>query len=130
MATNGEKYVYDFVFNGWGLKFASNFDNGITKRIFFDNAFAEVMCVDMRPFVLEGGSIDTDGAGTLMATSECLCSDNRNEYLTQEEIEGELRRRSAWSVSFGWTAAAFPVTTPTATSTSWRVSAIRRRSPT
>ena len=89
----GEKYVYDFVFNGWGLKFASNFDNGITKRIFFDSAFAEeVMCVDMRPFVLEGGSIDTDGAGTLMATSECLCSDNRNEYLTQEEIEGELRQ--------------------------------------
>lgn len=50
------------------------------------------MCVDMRPFVLEGGSIDTDGAGTLMATSECLCSDNRNEYLTQEEIEGELKQ--------------------------------------
>lgn len=90
---NGEKYLYDFVFNGWGLKFASNFDNGITKKIFFDRAFAdEVMCVDMRPFVLEGGSIDTDGAGTLMATSECLCSDNRNEYLTQEEIEGELRQ--------------------------------------
>ena len=90
---NGEKYLYDFVFNGWGLKFASNFDNGITKRIFFDSAFAEeVMCVDMRPFVLEGGSIDTDGAGTLMATSECLCSDNRNEYLTQEEIEGELKQ--------------------------------------
>ena len=90
---NGEKYLYDFVFNGWGLKFASNFDNGITKKIFFDRAFAdEVMCVDMRPFVLEGGSIDTDGAGTLMATSECLCSDNRNEYLTQEEIEGELKQ--------------------------------------
>lgn len=31
---NGEKYLYDFVFNGWGLKFASNFDNGITKKIF------------------------------------------------------------------------------------------------
>ena len=70
---NGEKYLYDFVFNGWGLKFASNFDNGITKKIFFDRAFAdEVMCVDMRPFVLEGGSIDTDGAGTLLTTWQCL----------------------------------------------------------
>ncbi len=89
---NGEKYLYDFVFNGWGLKFASNFDNGITKKIFFDRAFTdEVACVDMRPFVLEGGSIDTDGAGTLMATSECLCSDNRNEYLTKEEIEDEIK---------------------------------------
>lgn len=90
---NGEKYLYDFVFNGWGLKFASNQDNCITKKIFFDGAFNnDVMCVDMRPFVLEGGSIDTDGAGTLIATSECLCSVNRNEYLSKEEIEGELKQ--------------------------------------
>lgn len=89
---NGEKYIFDFVFNGWGLKFASDRDNQITKNIFFGNAFAEdVLCVDMRPFVLEGGSIDTDGCGTLIATSECLCSKNRNEYLDREEIEGELR---------------------------------------
>ena len=89
---NDEKYIFDFVFNGWGLKFASDKDNQITKNIFFGNAFAEdVLCVDMRPFVLEGGSIDTDGCGTLMATSECLCSKNRNEYLDREEIEGELR---------------------------------------
>ena len=44
----------------------------------------------MRPFVLEGGSIDTDGCGTLMATSECLCSLNRNEYMSQERIEKYL----------------------------------------
>ncbi len=86
-----EKYLFDFVFNGWGLKFASDLDNQITKNIFFDNAFSdEVVCVDMRPFVLEGGSIECDGAGTLMATSECLCSVNRNEYFSREEIEGEL----------------------------------------
>lgn len=89
---NGEKYVYDFVFNGWGLKFASDKDNRITHNIFFDNAFNEdVMCVDMRPFVLEGGSIDTDGQGTMLTTRECLCSLNRNEYLEQDEIEGELK---------------------------------------
>lgn len=89
---SGEKYLYDFIFNGWGLKFPSNLDNKITKNIFFGRAFADdVMCVDMRPFVLEVGSIDCDGAGTLMATSECLCSDNRNEYLTRDEIEGELK---------------------------------------
>jgi len=89
----GEKYLYDFVFNGWGLKFASNLDNQITRKIFFDNVFQQdVMCVDMRPFVLEGGSIDTDGKGTLLATSECLTSVNRNEYLSREEIEDELRQ--------------------------------------
>ena len=89
---NGEKYLYDFVFNGWGLKFASDKDNQITKTIFFENVFAQdVACVDMRPFVLEGGSIDSDGQGTLLTTKECLCSLNRNEYLEQEEIEGELK---------------------------------------
>lgn len=87
----GEKYIYDFVFNGWGLKFASDRDNQITKTVFMDGNFAgDVMCVDMRPFVLEGGSIDTDGEGTLLTTTSCLTSPNRNEYLSREEIEGEL----------------------------------------
>lgn len=98
----GEKYLYDFVFNGWGLKFAADLDNQITRKVFYQHVFAEdVMGVDMRPFVLEGGSIDCDGAGTLMATSECLLSVNRNEYLSREEIEGELKqsfglRRVLW----------------------------------
>ena len=89
---NGEKYLYDFVFNGWGLKFASDLDNQLTKNIFAQSVFEDdVMGVDMRPFVLEGGSIDTDGCGTLLTTTECLTSVNRNEYLTKEEIEGELK---------------------------------------
>ena len=89
---NGEKYVFDFVFNGWGLKFASCHDNQITKTIFSEGAFEDdVMGVDMRPFVLEGGSIDSDGQGTLLTTTECLCSVNRNEYLDKEEIENELK---------------------------------------
>lgn len=89
---NGEKFILDFVFNGWGLKFASDLDNQITRNIYSKGAFApDVKYIDMRPFVLEGGSIDTDGAGTLIATSECLCSINRNEYLSREEIENNLK---------------------------------------
>ena len=88
----GEKCIEDFVFNGWGLKFGADLDNQITRNIYRAGAFAEdVKYLDMRPFVLEGGSINTDGAGTLMATSECLCSLNRNEYLAQEEIEEQLK---------------------------------------
>ena len=91
--TDGEKYVYDFVFNGWGLKFASNLDNLITRNILTGGAFAPgVVGVDMSPFVLEGGSIDTDGEGTLLTTTSCLCSENRNSYLDRDEIEGELRQ--------------------------------------
>ncbi len=89
---HGEKCIEDFVFNGWGLKFGADLDNQITRNIYRAGAFAEdVRYLDMRPFVLEGGSIDTDGAGTLLATSECLCSLNRNEYLTREEIEERLK---------------------------------------
>ncbi len=88
----GEKYLYDFVFNGWGLKFPACLDNRITRNIFDQGAFNDdVIGVDMRPYVLEGGSIDTDGCGTLLTTTECLCSVNRNEYLTREEIEQELK---------------------------------------
>lgn len=89
---DGEKYIFDFVFNGWGLKFASCLDNQITRNIYSQGAFNDdVTGVDMRPFVLEGGSIDSDGCGTLLTTTECLCSINRNEYLDKDEIEGELK---------------------------------------
>ena len=85
------KCILDFVFNGWGLKFGADLDNQITRSIYRQGVFApDVKYLDMRPFVLEGGSIDTDGAGTLMATAECLCSLNRNEYLSREEIEERL----------------------------------------
>ena len=87
-----EKCIEDFVFNGWGLKFGADLDNQITRRIYAAGVFAkDVKYLDMRPFVLEGGSFDCDGAGTLMATSECLCSLNRNEYLTRDGIERKLK---------------------------------------
>ena len=89
----GEKCILDFVFNGWGLKFAADLDNQITRSMVRAGAFApDVRYRDMRPFVLEGGSIDTDGAGTLLTTSECLCSLNRNEYLSDEAIEDQLKQ--------------------------------------
>ena len=85
------KCILDFVFNGWGLKFGAHLDNQITRNLFAAGVFArDVQYRDMRPFVLEGGSIDSDGCGTLLATSECLCSLNRNEYLSREVIEERL----------------------------------------
>ena len=91
LGDGGEKCIQDFVFNGWGLKFGAYLDNQITRRIYEAGVFApDVQYRDMRPFVLEGGSIDTDGCGTLMATSECLCSLNRNEHLSREAIGRHL----------------------------------------
>lgn len=89
---SGEPAVYDFVFNGWGMKFAANLDNLITRTLFAQNTFADsILPVNMQPFVLEGGSLESDGKGTLLTTVECLASVNRNEYLQKEELENYLK---------------------------------------
>lgn len=87
-----EPLIYDFVFNGWGMKFAANLDNLITRNLAAQQTFADgIPAVNMQPFVLEGGSIESDGKGTLLTTVECLSSVNRNEYLQKEELEAYLK---------------------------------------
>ena len=56
----GEPVVYDFVFNGWGMKFAANLDNLVTRNLSVQGTFADgVQVINMQPFVLEGGSIES-----------------------------------------------------------------------
>jgi len=87
----GIPVVYDFGFNGWGMKFAANHDNLITRKLFNTNTFAEdVVNVNMQPLVMEGGSLESDGKGTVLTTAECLLSVNRNEYLDREQLEQYL----------------------------------------
>jgi agmatine/peptidylarginine deiminase len=84
---NGAPYIYDFTFNGWGLKFPANHDNQITRRLYDDRVFSpRVGYQSMLHVVLEGGSIESDGAGVLLTTGRCLLSKNRNEYKSKEEI--------------------------------------------
>lgn len=81
--------ILDFQFNGWGLKFASDKDNLITERLYRGgHLFGELR--NCRNFVFEGGSIESDGEGTLLTTSECLLSPNRNATMTREDIEKYL----------------------------------------
>ena len=81
--------VLDFQFNGWGLKFASDKDNLITERLHrAGHLFGELR--SCRNFVFEGGSIESDGEGTLLTTSECLLSPNRNATMTRSDIEAYL----------------------------------------
>ncbi len=80
----------DFQFNGWGLMFASNLDNGVTARLLAMLPNADR--TDFRPVVLEGGSVETDGKGTVLTTSECLLSDNRNNFKSKSEAEAMLAR--------------------------------------
>ncbi|MBD9111123.1 agmatine deiminase family protein [Bacteroides nordii] len=82
--------LLDFTFNGWGLKFASDLDNQITRRA-IENGVLKGRYVNCLGFVLEGGSIESDGMGTLLTTSECLLSPNRNGQMNKVEIEEYLK---------------------------------------
>jgi len=89
---NGSPCLLDFTFNGWGLKFPADKDNQITRQLFEKGVFnPEVRYISMQHIVLEGGSIESDGHGTLMTTSRCLLSANRNDYKSKTEIEDYLK---------------------------------------
>ena len=86
----GEKpLLLDFFFNGWGLKFAADQDNQATRRLHQAGAFAATPLKTVG-LVLEGGSIESDGKGTLLTTEECLLGPNRNPHLSRKEIETAL----------------------------------------
>jgi agmatine/peptidylarginine deiminase len=88
---NEVPYILDFTFNGWGLKFPANQDNQITRRLYEKEAFsAEMVYQSMLHIVLEGGSIESDGEGTILTTKQCLLSVNRNEYKSKAEIADYL----------------------------------------
>lgn len=89
---NGAPVLLDFVFNGWGNKFAAELDNQITPQLHRAGAFGATP-VEKIDLVLEGGSIESDGAGTLLTTTQCLLSKQRNPDLTRVQIEQELQRR-------------------------------------
>lgn len=82
--------LLDFKFNGWGLKYVADKDNLIPRRAVEAGALKGAY-VNRMNFVLEGGSIESDGVGTLLTTSECLLSPNRNGQMNQVEIEEYLR---------------------------------------
>ena len=88
---NGKPVVLDFTFNGWGMKFAANLDNQITRQLFEKDIFPEnIRYRNRKQFVFEGGSIESDGKGTILTTAECLLSDNRNN-LSKEDVEDKLK---------------------------------------
>lgn len=83
--------LLDFCFNGWGLKFAANYDNQINSELYYRCKALRGEYVSHRNFILEGGSIESDGKGSLLTTEQCLLAQNRNE-MTKEEIEDFLKK--------------------------------------
>lgn len=90
---DGRQTLLDFTFNGWGEKFDAHLDNLITSRLFEAHAFSEaVKYKSEQPFVLEGGSVESDGKGTLLTTAQCLMAPNRNQPMSEADIENHLKQ--------------------------------------
>ncbi|MGM9868266.1 MAG: agmatine deiminase family protein [Sodaliphilus sp.] len=87
---NGACVPLDFKFDAWGMKFAADKDNLVTSRLDLYELFQNSP-TNHRDFVLEGGSIESDGNGTLMTTAGCLLSPNRNATYSKDEITAYLK---------------------------------------
>ena len=82
--------LLDFCFNGWGEKFEAALDNQINRQL-YNQGFVKGLYEDHLDFVLEGGSIESDGKGTIFTTECCLMAPHRNQPLTKAEIEERLK---------------------------------------
>ncbi|MDX9747835.1 MAG: agmatine deiminase family protein [Paludibacter sp.] len=111
---DNQRMIYDYAFNGWGQKFEASLDNELTRKLVETGALGQwnenrfevehpagqahssndntsIVYRDCLDFVLEGGSLESDGNGTLLTTSECLLSKFRNPSYTKEMIEHRLK---------------------------------------
>lgn len=86
-SNQGKIELLDFCFNGWGNKFESSKDNALNQEM---EKADIIRLVNKSDFILEGGSIESDGEGTLLTTAECLLNENRNSGLTRNDIESYL----------------------------------------
>ena len=91
LSKHGNAVAADFRFNGWGLKFASNMDNQVNNAL-KKSGILRCELLNRQNFVLEGGGIESDGNGTLMTTSYCQLSPNRNPQYTRQQIQSRLCR--------------------------------------
>ena len=88
----GQMTLADFTFNAWGMKFAADCDNLVTSRL-NEHGLFKMPLINCRDLVLEGGSIETDGQGTVLTTTCCLTAPNRNDAIAREELERVLLDR-------------------------------------
>jgi agmatine deiminase len=90
VSRNGRLELHVFTFDGWGGKYPAGLDNNASRTLFDSGYFASSK-YRRQPLVLEGGSIDSDGCGTLLTTSRCLLESGRNPGYDRARLESWLR---------------------------------------
>lgn len=91
LSTSHSILLLDFCFNGWGKKFEATLDNQINYHL-YSRGLVKGIYEGHLDFVLEGGSIESDGKGTIFTTECCLMAPHRNQPLTKTEIEERLKQ--------------------------------------
>jgi len=86
---DGKPLLLNLRFNGWGEKYPHDDDNALNQKLLASPSFAGVQSLDI-DFILEGGSVESDGRDTIMTTRQCLLNPNRNKALSKHEIERQL----------------------------------------
>lgn len=81
--------AHDFIFNAWGKKYEPYHDDDAIPQ--HATRLLQLPLIT-HTFVLEGGSIDVNGIGSVLTTKQCLLNKNRNPHLSQTEIENNLKR--------------------------------------
>jgi len=90
LVEDGNMKLLDFKFDAWGGKFEYDLDNNVNK-ILHKKGYMGIIPLESIDFVLEGGSIESDGVGTILTTTACLCNENRNGGLSKDEVEEKLK---------------------------------------
>ena len=85
---NNEYEIINFSFDGWGKKYPAQKDNQLTNQLHKQHAFGSIQ-LNNHDFILEGGSIDTNGQGTILTTVRCLLK--RHPKKNKQEIETILK---------------------------------------
>lgn len=79
-----------YVFDGWGGKYPATRDNALALHLSSREAFAGLGEMHTEPLTLEGGAIETDGQGVLIATRSSVLDPRRNPGISQAEMENRL----------------------------------------
>lgn len=91
LISNQNIFLLNFIFNGWGLKFAAHHDNLLNLKLKQSSIFSEKVSFKDMSIVFEGGSIDSNGNGEALTTSTCLFSLNRNEHISKSDLVKHLK---------------------------------------